>query len=138
MLADFILNPTFRLCGRALVLGRAGFGSRGGVRCIDRALMREFFRVNIACRLVSFRRFAGDRLAALDGVAFITMRPAPAMTPMAAAAILCVFIGLALLARFLGEQRLPVGNRNLVVIGMDFRKCQEAVSIAAIIDEGRL
>ncbi len=47
-------------------------------------------------------------------------------------------VGFALLARFLGEQRLPVGDRDLVVVGMDFRERQEAVPVAAVIDEGRL
>ena len=41
-------------------------------------------------------------------------------------------------ALFLGDQRLPVGDRDLVVVGMDFRKRQEAVAVAAVIDEGRL
>ena len=42
---------------------------------------------------------------------------------------------------FLGfrlQQRLPVGERDLVVVGMDFGEGQKAVAIAAVIDEGRL
>ena len=45
------------------------------------------------------------------------------------------FVDLALLGL---DQRLPVGDRNLVVVGMDFRKREEAVAVAAVIDEGRL
>ena len=36
------------------------------------------------------------------------------------------------------DQGLPVGDRDLVVVGMDFREGQEAVPVAAVIDEGRL
>ncbi len=39
---------------------------------------------------------------------------------------------------FLGEQRFAVGDRNTIVIGMDFREGQETVPVAAIFDEGRL
>ncbi len=38
----------------------------------------------------------------------------------------------------LGDQRLPVGDRDLVIVGMDFRKCEEALPVAAIFDERRL
>ena len=41
-------------------------------------------------------------------------------------------------ARLFLEQGLPVGDRDLVVIGMDFGKGEEAVAVAAIIDEGGL
>ncbi len=41
-------------------------------------------------------------------------------------------------ALFLVDQRLPVGDRDLVVVGMNFTERQEAVAIAAIIDEGGL
>ena len=60
--------------------------------------------------------------------------------PLAATA--CAVVGLdvggALLALFLGDQRLPVGDRNLIVVRMDFAERQEAVAIAAVVDEGRL
>ena len=45
------------------------------------------------------------------------------------------FLGLAMRA-FVGfDQRLTVGDRNLVIVGMDFAESQEAVAIAAIFDE---
>jgi hypothetical protein len=47
-------------------------------------------------------------------------------------------VGLALGALLLGDQRLPVGDRDLVIVGMDFAERQEAVAIAAIFDEGGL
>ena len=39
---------------------------------------------------------------------------------------------------FLFKQRLPVGDRDLVVVGMDFVEGQEAVAVAAVVDEGCL
>ena len=36
------------------------------------------------------------------------------------------------------DQRLPVGDRNLIIIGMNFAEGQEAVAVAAVIDEGGL
>ena len=40
--------------------------------------------------------------------------------------------------RFLAQQGLAILFGNLVIIGMDFAEGQEAVAIAAIIDERRL
>jgi hypothetical protein len=36
------------------------------------------------------------------------------------------------------DQRLTVGDRDLVVVGMNFAEGEEAVAVAAIFDEGRL
>ena len=36
------------------------------------------------------------------------------------------------------DQRLTVGNRDLVVVGMDFGERQEAMAIAAVVDKGGL
>ena len=47
-------------------------------------------------------------------------------------------LGGALRALVLGDQRLPVGDRDLVVVGMDFAEGQEAVAVAAVVDERRL
>ena len=46
--------------------------------------------------------------------------------------------GAALLRRLLLEQGLTIGYRDLVVVGMNFSKGQEAVSVATVIHEGRL
>ena len=56
----------------------------------------------------------------------------------AAGAMIGVGVGGARVTLFLRDQRLPVGNRDLIVVGMDFRECQEAMAIAAVVDEGRL
>ena len=76
---------------------------------------------------------------ALDALA-IAAAPGVAMARAAAmvGAIFAFFLGLAMGA-FIGlDQRLTVGNRDLVIIGMDFAEGQEAVAIAAIFDEGGL
>ena len=36
------------------------------------------------------------------------------------------------------DQRLTVGDRNLIIVGMDFAEGEEAMAVAAIFDEGRL
>ena len=77
-----------------------------------------------------------DRLA-LDLVA----RPLDAaLAPAVAAAGAAVGLGVggALRALLLGDQRLPVGDRDLIVVGMDFAEGEEAVAIAAVVDEGGL
>ena len=40
--------------------------------------------------------------------------------------------------RLLGQQLLAIGDRDLVVVRMDFREGQEAVAIATVLDERRL
>jgi hypothetical protein len=53
-------------------------------------------------------------------------------------AVLGLFLGLAMGA-FVGlDQRLTVGNRDLIIIRVNFAEGQEAVAIAAIFDEGGL
>ena len=47
-------------------------------------------------------------------------------------------LGLGFRLRLLGQQRLPVGDGDLIVVGMDFAEGQEAVAVAAVVDEGRL
>ena len=82
------------------------------------------------------RLLAGDRFA-LHGVAIAPM--IRATIPMTAApTVFCIRLGRALVEFFLRDQRLPVGDRDLVVVWMDFRKRQKAVAVAAVVDKGRL
>ena len=60
------------------------------------------------------------------------------MTTAPSGAVIRVRIGRALVTLFLRDQCLPVSDRNLVVVGMDFRERQKPVTVAAVIDEGRL
>ena len=49
-----------------------------------------------------------------------------------------LLLGLAVGALVGLDQRLTIGDRDLVIVGMDFAEGEEAVAIAAIFDEGRL
>jgi len=53
-------------------------------------------------------------------------------------AVLALFLGLAMGLLLGFDQCLPVGNRDLVVVGMDFAEGEEAVAVAAIFDESGL
>jgi len=65
-------------------------------------------------------------------------RIAVARTPAAAGAVLALLFGLAMGA-FVGlDQRLTVGDRYLIIVGMDFAEGEEAMAVAAIFNEGRL
>ena len=47
-------------------------------------------------------------------------------------------LGLGFRLGFFAQQRLPVGDRDLIVVGMDFAEGEEAVAITTVVDEGRL
>ena len=82
---------------------------------------------------------AVDRLAAAHvAIAVGAAVTVPAAAAPAAGAMIGVGVGGLLRALFLGDQRLPVGDRDLIVVGMDFREGEEAVAVAAVIDKGRL
>src|SRR3546814_11518499 len=61
-------------------------------------------------------------------------------------AFVVVFVGVARTQRLLfggvfrlfAQQRVPVFLRDLIIIGVDFRKGEAAVAVAAILDERRL
>ena len=59
---------------------------------------------------------------------------------MAAAASFAtrLFVLLALGQGFLFEQRLSIGDRNLIIVRMNFGEGEKTVAIAAIVDESRL
>src|SRR4051794_14928250 len=63
---------------------------------------------------------------------------ARAATVAVGGAVLALFLGLAMGA-FVGlDQRLTVGDRDLIIVRMDFAEGQEAVAVAAIFVERRL
>ncbi|MCP2151572.1 hypothetical protein [Bradyrhizobium elkanii] len=78
-----------------------------------------------------------DHLA-LDALAMAAATGIAMARPAAMAAVLVLFLGLAVGALVGFDQRLTVGDRDLVVVGMDFAEGQEAVPVAAILDEGGL
>ncbi|WP_277996468.1 hypothetical protein [Bradyrhizobium sp. STM 3843] len=84
------------------------------------------------CRLGPLDDFALDALAAAA-----TSRTAMAIaTPVRAA--LVFFLGFAMRALFGLDQRLPIRNRDLIIVGMDFAEREKAVAIAAIFHESGL
>ena len=89
-----------------------------------RGLVRGFVRVLGAHRLVGA---AGAGLGAATAGA----------AGRAAAALLALAVLLGV-AGLLLEERLPVGEGDLVVVGVDLVEGQEAVAVAAVLDEGRL
>ena len=91
----------------------------------------------------------GDFLHAAFGVLFAARATAaaPAAITVAAAiaaatiafAFVILVLGFTCMLFLLGlQQGEPVGERNLVIVGVDFRKGQEAMAVAAIFNEGRL
>src|SRR5262249_50523384 len=101
---------------------RSSVASASGAMCSDAAAMASP-SVPIGALLVSSR-------------AFSLARSAPACPPPGSAVGLG--LGGALRALVLGDQRLSVGDWDLVIVGMDFAEGQEAVAIAAVVDEGGL
>jgi hypothetical protein len=53
-------------------------------------------------------------------------------------AVLALFFGFAMGALVGFDQRLTVGDRNLIIVGMDFAEGQKAMTVAAVFDEGSL
>ena len=49
-----------------------------------------------------------------------------------------VFLGLGVQPLLLGDQPFAVGDRDLIVVGMNFREGEEAVAVAAVLHERRL
>ncbi len=52
-----------------------------------------------------------------------------------AVVLVAVLVRLGFLFLVLGDQGFPVGDRNLVIIGMDFAEGQEAVTVSAVVYE---
>ena len=61
-----------------------------------------------------------------------------AIIAVAAALFARVFLMILVLAcsfSFGLDQRLPIGNRDLIIIGMNFAECEKAVAIATVLYE---
>ncbi|WP_426524262.1 hypothetical protein [Bradyrhizobium sp. McL0615] len=105
---------------RAFVLMRLAFIGLGGLRGILAGILDD---------------------ATLDAVAMTAaarIAVARAATVAAGGAVLAFFLGLAVGALVGFDQRLTVGDRDLIVVRVDFAERQEAVAVAAIFDERRL
>ena len=68
----------------------------------------------------------------------ITATLRTAMPVTSVPAVFRVSFGGALVALFLRDQSLPVSDGDLVVVRMNFRKRQEAVAVAAVVNKCRL
>ena len=77
-------------------------------------------------------------MAAPARVAMTRATAAAAAATAMTGAVLALFLSFAMGA-FVGlDQGLTVGDRDLVIVGVDFAEGQEAVAVAAIFDEGGL
>jgi len=102
--------------------------------------------VGMRLAFIGLRRLRGILAGVLDHAALDTLAMAAAAR-IAVAGAATVAVGGAVLALFLGfamgalvglDQRLTVGDRDLIVVRVDFAERQEAVAVAAIFDERRL
>jgi hypothetical protein len=76
--------------------------------------------------------------AALHAVAIAAAARIAVARAAAVGAVFCLFFGLAMGAFIRLDQRLAIGNRNLIIVRMDFAEGEKAVAVAAIFDEGGL
>jgi hypothetical protein len=110
-----------------LALGRDAFA------VLRRHLALDRMGGGIRANLEPFDDLALDALA-MAAAARIAMARAPAVV----GAILVLLLGLAMGLLVGLDQRLPIGDGDLVIVGMDFAEGEEAVAVAAIFDEGGL
>jgi hypothetical protein len=76
--------------------------------------------------------------AALDAVAIAAAARIAVARAAAVGAVFGLFFGFAMGAFVRLDQRLPIGDRNLIIVRMDFAEGQKAVAVAAIFNEGGL
>jgi hypothetical protein len=109
---------------------------------VMRLLAAEFIRMFFGPGVVEL---FGQRLCACfldDSASNPIAMAAPTRIAMAraaaAGAVFRFFLGLAMGALVGLDQCLTVGDRDLVIVGMDFAEGEKAVTVAAIFDEGSL
>ena len=95
--------------------------------------------------VIGLRRLRRIDACALDDLALDAIAMAAAAgvavartTAVAVGTVFALFFGLAMGALIGLDQRLTVGDRDLIVVRVDFAERQEAVAVAAIFDERRL
>ena len=109
------------------------------VGIVDVVVVVAFLGVSVGV-VQSLRRF---RARILEDLALNTLAmTAPARTAMArtaaAGAVLGFFFRFAMGALIRFDQRLTIGDGDLVIIGMNFAEGEKAVAVAAVFDEGGL
>jgi hypothetical protein len=109
---------------------------RGGIACHVR-LFGAWLALDRWGRRGEARFRTFDDLA-LNAVAAAAAARTAVPRTLAVGTVFGLFLGLAVGA-FVGlDQGLTVGDRDLIIIGMDFAEGQKAVAVTAILDEGRL
>src|SRR6202522_2126522 len=74
----------------------------------------------------------------MPGLIVAPRRRRPAAAAMSVGAAIGLVFGRALGAALFIDQRLAVSDRDLIVVGVDFAEGEEAVTVAAVIDESGL
>ncbi|WP_283814442.1 hypothetical protein [Bradyrhizobium commune] len=108
-----LMQSALGVLGQSLAFDRLGGGIGTGVEALDDVAADAF------------------AMTAAAGVAV-------ARAAAAVRAVLALFLGFAMRLLLGLDQRLPVGDRYLIVVGMDFAEGEEAVAVTAIFDEGGL
>jgi len=96
--------------------------------------------VRLFIRLSRLRRIGAGVLddLALDTLAGAAAARVAVARTAAVGAIFGFFLGLAMGALVRLDQGLAIGDRNLIIVRMDFAEGEKAVTVAAILDEGSL
>ena len=134
---------------RRLVTAMVVMAQLGGLIRVAIAMMNmSFMNMSFAAvvmrlmivRLVTLAVIRARSLdhAALHAVALAATACVAVARAAAVGTIFGFFLGLAMGALIGFDQRLTIGDRDLIIVGMYFAEGQEAMAVAAIFDEGRL
>jgi len=134
---------------RRLVTAMVVMAQLGGLIRVAIAMMNmSFMNMSFAAvvmrlmivRLVTVAVIRAGSLdhAALHAIALAATACVAVARAAAVGTIFGFFLGLAMGALIGFDQRLTIGDRDLIIVGMDFAEGQEAMAVAAIFDEGRL
>src|SRR6266404_5465223 len=133
----------------ALMMFRVGvmFAVMGAIAFAVQVL-RVLFRVFLAFFLafLTLIGLSGQRCVsacvlddlALDALAIAAAARVAMARAAAIGAVFALLLGLAVGAFIRFDQGLAIGDRDLIVVGMNFAEGQKAVAVAAVLDEGRL
>jgi hypothetical protein len=125
MVVTFVLAVMLGIGVQVLALMRSALG-----------MLRQGLALDRLAGLISAETLddvAADAFALTAAAGIAVARAAAAV-----GAVLALFLGFAMGLFFGLDQRLPVGDRDLVVVGMDFAEGEEAVAVAAIFNESGL
>ena len=114
---------------------------RGLVRAVlmfGMLMVLAILRMVVAGEGGSVRRLGMLDDPALDAVAMPTAARRAVARTAPAGTVFVLFLGFAMGALVGLDQGLTIGDRDLVIVGMDFAEGEEAVAIAAIFDKGGL